>query len=253
TVPTTIGVGATVTVECTTPTTGLLSPFDRRAVVSNQATFTTNETDPESSPEVEVDVVPPATGWTDVAEWYRAAADWMDHWDLADGFANGTQFRGTRPTSRGQFVRMVYRLAGEPEPPSPPTHSFTDVPQEFADAVAWAVENPDGPDVPLIAGLTRTRFGTGSAITRGQAVRALFRWANRFGPQTVPNPPTHSFTDVPQSLRAAVAWAANDPDGAGPQLRLVSGLSTTRFGPNANLSRGQTASVLHRLADRLDL
>jgi hypothetical protein len=194
----------------------------------------------------------PHTAWTDVAPWYAPAADWLDFWDLADGYAND-QFRGSRSITRGAFLRMVWRLAGEPEGPNPPTHHFTDVPAWVADAVAWAADDPDGDEPPLMTGLTSTRFGALEPITRGQAVRLIFRWANRVEAQTVPNPPTHSFTDVPAWVADAVAWAANDPDGDGPQEPLVTGRTPTRFAAGEDITRAQVARLLYRLADLLDL
>jgi hypothetical protein len=252
-VPTTVAVGATVPIECTTPTAGLLTAFGRRAVVDNQLTVSADDIEPVSSTAISVDVVLPPTGWGDVQAWYRPAADWMDHWNLADGFAGGTQYRGNQSITRGEFVRMVYRLAGTPTAPNPPTHGFTDVPAWLRDAVAWAAEDPAGDDPALMTGLTPTRFGPNAPITRAQAVRLQFRFASRAEAQTVPNPPTHGFTDVPVWVRDAVAWAAADPDAAGPLEPLVTGLTPTRFGPNADITRAQVARQLYRLADLLDL
>ncbi len=104
-----------------------------------------------------------------------------------------------------------------------------------------------------MTGLTPTRFGPGEPITRGQAVRLLFRFADRQGAQTVPAPPTHAFTDVPGWVADAVAWAAADPDADGPLQPLVTGLTATRFGPNQDITRAQVARTLYRLADLLDL
>jgi uncharacterized repeat protein (TIGR01451 family) len=246
----TIAVGTTATVECATPTDGLLEPFSRGAVVTNQATVTANDVEPVSSDEVTVTAPLPHSAWTDLAPWYAPAADWLDHWDLADGYANGT-YRGGRSITRGAFLRMVWRLAGEPAGPNPPTHGFTDVPAWVADAVAWAADDPAGDAPPLMTGLTPTRFGATAPISRGQAVRLLFRFADRLEPQTVPNPPTHGFTDVPAWVAEAVAWAAEDP--AGPQEPLVTGITPTRFRAANDITRAQVARVLYRLADRLDL
>jgi uncharacterized repeat protein (TIGR01451 family) len=250
-VPATVAVGTTATVECSTPTEGLLTAFGTGATVSNQATVTANDTDPVSSEVVEVDVTIPPTGWTDVEDWYAPAADWLDHWNLADGYADGTRYRGAKPITRAAFLRMVWRLAGEPAGPNPPTHRFTDVPEWAAEAVAWAAEDPAGPRPALMTGLTATRFGPNATMRRAQAVRLLFRFANRIEAQTVPHPPTHHFRDVPAWVAGPVAWAAFDP--AGPPPPLMTGLTRTRFGGAAQITRAQTARVLFRLADRLDL
>jgi hypothetical protein len=252
-VPATIAVGATATIDCTTPTDGLLAAFDRRAAVTNLVTVGSLQSGPIASDEVEVEVAIPASGWADLAAWYAPAGDWMDFWDLADGFAGGTRFRGDLDITRGEFVRMVYRLADTPAAPSPATHAFTDVPNWLRDAVAWAADDPAGDDPPLMTGLTATRFGSTDSITRAQAVRLLFRFASRLETQTVPNPPSHAFTDVPTWVADAVAWAAADPDGGGPLEPLVTGLTPASFGPNADITRAQVARMLYRLADLLDL
>ena len=221
--------------------------------MSNQVTVGSVETGAVSSDVVTVGVAIPTSGWQDLADWYASAGDWLDFWDLADGFAGGSEFRGNRSITRGEFLRMVWRLAGEPEGPNPPTHTFTGVPAWIAPAVAWAADDPAGDEPPLMTGLTPTNFGATAPITRGQAVRLLFRFADSVTPQTVPNPPTHDFTDVPGWVADAVAWAANDPDDDGPLEPLVTGLSPTRFGANAAITRAQVARVLYRLSDLLDL
>jgi uncharacterized repeat protein (TIGR01451 family) len=249
----TIAVGTTATVECTTPIAEP-QPFSRGASATNQVTVSADDVEPVTTDEVTVTSPLPPTAWTDVAPWYAPAADWLDHWDLADGYA-GNQFRGSRSITRGAFLRMVWRLAGEPEGPNPPTHSFTDVPAWVADAVAWAANDPDGggPEQPLMTGLTRTRFGATAPITRAQAVRLIFRWADRVEDQSVPNPPTHTFTDVPAWVADPVAWAAHDPDAEGPQEPLITGRTPTRFAPGEDITRAQVARFLYRLADLLDL
>jgi uncharacterized repeat protein (TIGR01451 family) len=252
-VPATIAVGATATIDCTTPTDGLLDAFDRRAAVTNLVTVGSVQSGPVATDEVEVEVAIPASGWADLAPWYAPAGDWMDFWDLADGFVGGTRFRGGLDITRGEFVRMVYRLADTPTAPNPATHTFTDVPNWLRDAVAWAAEDPAGDAPPLMTGLTATRFGSTESITRAQAVRLLFRFAGRLAPQAVPSPPTHAFADVPTWVADAVAWAAADPDEGGPLEPLVTGLTPAAFGPNADITRAQVARMLYRLADLLDL
>ncbi len=100
--PAGLDIGATATVECSTPTDDLLEAFGTGAVVPNQATVSSNEAEPVSSALVEVDVVLPPTAWTDVAAWYAPAADWLDHWDLATGFQGGTVFRGNNAHHPGR-------------------------------------------------------------------------------------------------------------------------------------------------------
>ena len=79
------------------------------------------------------------------------------------------------PITRGQVVRMVYRVAGSPPVAGIDPPPFDDVPAWVADAIRWAA-NPDNP-LPLVTGETPTQFNAEEDITRGQVARMVWRLA----------------------------------------------------------------------------
>jgi len=112
--------------------------------------------------------------FTDVPGWVDEAVQWA----YAEGIATGitpTTFVPNDPITRGQVVRMVYRVAGSADPSGLPPHPFTDVPGWVTDAVAWAADS--GYPLPLVTGITPTTFRPNDDITRAQVARMVYRLA----------------------------------------------------------------------------
>jgi hypothetical protein len=103
------------------------------------------------------------------------------------------------------------------------------------DAVRWAYGEE------IVTGETPTTFAPLDPITRGQVVRMVYRFA---GSQDVSGIDQHPFTDVPAWVADAVRWAAN-PDNA---LPIVTGITPTTFVPADDITRGQVARMVYRLA-----
>jgi hypothetical protein len=121
-------------------------------------------------------------------------------------------------------------LVLEREPPGP--HGLTGVPPWVEDAVRWLVDGCNDPR--YMTGLPDGSFGTNLAITRGQALRAL--WHIEGSPATDHE---HGFTDVPAWIEDAVQWAA--------EQGYMTGYPDGTFRANASISRGQIARLLFRL------
>ena len=117
---------------------------------------------------------------------------------------------------------------------TPATPVFADVPAGvyYADAVAWAVREG------VTSGTSATTFSPNNACTRAQMVTFLWRAAGSPEPETTVNP----FTDVSESAYyyEAVLWAVENG--------ITNGTSATTFGPDATVTRGQTATFLWRNA-----
>jgi hypothetical protein len=112
--------------------------------------------------------------FTDVPPWVEDAVRWA----YGEGIVTGetpTRFAPGEPITRGQVVRMVYRIAGSPPVAGIDPPPFDDVPGWVADAVRWAA-NPDNP-LPLVTGETPTQFNAERSITRGQVARMIWRLA----------------------------------------------------------------------------
>ena len=97
-------------------------------------------------------------------DWYADAAAWA----YEKGLVSGTAFGGDTLCTRSMAVTYMWKAAGSP---SARAASFTDVSAgaEYADAVAWAVEQG------VTAGTSDTTFSPESVCTRGQIVSFLYR------------------------------------------------------------------------------
>lgn len=108
---------------------------------------------------------------------------------------------------------------------------FADVKQVdyFYDAVQWAVENG------ITNGVSDTLFNSGADCTRAQAVTFLWRAAGAPEPVNA-----DSFTDVLKDsyYAKAAAWAVENG--------IASGVSATKFAPDATCTRAQIVTFLWR-------
>ena len=156
----------------------------------------------------------------------------------ATGITKGcsdTDFCPDAQMTREQQLTFLHRYEGTPA--SSGDIPFSDVPADayYTDAVAWAF------DTGVTKGIGGGKFGTGDAVTRGQAVTFLWRQAGEPAP-TRPHP----FADVPNGryFTDAVAWAA--------EVGVTQGISPTEFGPDQFVTRVQFAAFLSRF-DKLNL
>ncbi|MDE6456371.1 MAG: S-layer homology domain-containing protein [Dysosmobacter sp.] len=96
--------------------------------------------------------------------FYKAAV-----WAAEKGLVSGSTFGANTDCTRAMTVEYLWKAAGSPTPSS--KASFTDVPTnaEYAQAVAWAVENE------ITSGTGGNNFSPNSTCTRGQIVTFLHR------------------------------------------------------------------------------
>jgi hypothetical protein len=100
----------------------------------------------------------------------------------------------------------------------------------YTEAVQWMVDNR------ITTGTSPACFSPDRPVTRGQAAAFLFRMEG----EPVGSPP-HSFSDVTADWQQdAVSWMLAEG--------ITTGTSPTTYGPDAMLTRGQMAALLHRLA-----
>lgn len=108
---------------------------------------------------------------------------------------------------------------------------FGDVADEryFTDAIQWMVDND------ITTGTSDTCFSPDDAVTRGQA--AAFLWRMEGEPAAAPHP----FVDVSAGWQQdAVSWMFAES--------ITTGTTATTYSPDDDLTRGQLATLLHRLA-----
>ncbi|WP_052461886.1 S-layer homology domain-containing protein [Sporosarcina koreensis] len=111
------------------------------------------------------------------------------------------------------------------------TSAFTDVPASYKDAVNFVVENN------IAKGMTEKQFGISMQIKRGDVAIMI---ANAAGLNNE-KAPSAGFTDVPK--RGALA--INSLKEAG----VISGKTTTKFGFEDNVTRGEAALMLQKAFD----
>ena len=96
--------------------------------------------------------------------YYRAAL-----WATEKGLVSGSTFGANTDCTRAMTVEYLWKVAGSPTPSA--KASFTDVPAnaDYAQAVAWAVENK------ITSGTGGGNFSPAATCTRGQIVTFLYR------------------------------------------------------------------------------
>ena len=203
---------------------------------------TTTKTHPPTTTTTTVVVSPPSTSvpfvhsFVDVPVdgWRGEAVSWMQASGVTRG-CSASEFCPDAQMTREQQLTFLYRYAGSPDPGS--SHPFTDVSggRYYSDAVSWAW------NAGVTTGVSSTSFGTGLAVTRGQAVTFLWRQAG--SPPPVGRNP---FTDVAggRYYSDAVIWAF--------EQGVTTGMSPVMFGPDFPVTRVQFAAFLSRY-DKLGL
>jgi hypothetical protein len=181
---------------------------------------------PPSSPSLEV---PGPHGFSDVGRnaWNVEAVDWIDGYEIADGYADGT-FRQATAVRRGQMVQWLWRTMGSPQ--TDHQHTYSDVAEGswVDDALDWADEQE------IVFGYGDGSFRPRAEITRGQ----LSAWLWKLAGQPAATSPSE-FDDVPAS-----AWYKPGLDWLVEQ-DIVTGFEDGSFRPNLSATRGQMANWLH--------
>lgn len=172
----------------------------------------------------------------DVPEEGRDAACWAVYRDLLPLRENGS-FDGEEPVSRGEAVRALYRLSGILVRVNPCPYS--DVPEEFQDAAAWA----DG--VGVSGGVREGRFAPFSPVTRSQLAAMLYRFTAWRG-EDVESRTAVSWDGetVPAYAEEALNWVM-DRD-------LYGSMTDHGLYPDLPVSRLQLAEILARLQGERD-
>ena len=147
-----------------------------------------------------------------------------------------TTFCPDNPLTRGQFVTMLYRMAGEPDVTAPAAFSDVAADSYYADAVAWAVEKE------ITNGTSATTFSPDSNVTREQMVTFLYRCAKATGSLNDKTADLSGYTDA-----ASVADFAKTPFAWAVANGVVNGTSATTLGPKDTATRAQAVTVLYRL------
>ena len=169
--------------------------------------------------------IPSKNGYT-FAGWY-SDAELTTPYDFADIVKKDTTL----------YAKWEETVTVEPEPTEKPEEPaktpFSDVKADawYADAVKFAVENK------LMNGVSDTEFAPNATLTRAMLVTILYRNDGEPAVDT-----EVAFDDVATGsyYEKAVAWAKVNG--------IVDGYTDTVFAPDANITREQIATIMHRYA-----
>lgn len=164
----------------------------------------------------------------DVPSFYAPAVDYLVQRGITQG-KSATQFGVTDPIIRTDAAVWLAKELGLNTATARPS-GFDDVPNRAAGAVNALKQ------AGIIEGKTATQFGSYDPLTRGEVAIILQRaYDLEAGNQT------SAFTDVSSRYADAVnALVAND---------VTDGLTPTQFGVSRNITRGQLAVFIYRLAE----
>ncbi len=193
--------------------------------------------------------IPGINGRVDLDLWFCPSASSnnfafsdvpITHWAHADiqeacaaGIVHGTgqgTFLPDQTITRGQFVTMLYNLAGNPEATA--TVTFTDLTAGYyLKAIQWAQENG------IVTGYTAQRFGPDEPVTRQDMMTILHRYVGY--PESADN--LQAFDDagtVAAYALPAFRWAV--------EQELIYGRTATTLCPWENSTRAEAAVVMVR-------
>ena len=140
------------------------------------------------------------------------------------------------PVTRGQFITVLYRLAGSPETSAKTT--FKDISGEIAEfqkAIAWGFEKK------YVNGKSAASFEPKSNVTRQEAMKMLFNYSGgQRGMETM----FTSTYDSRYTDSSEIADWAKDALYWGIYNTLISGTSDTTLEPGGTATRAQLAKIL---------
>lgn len=172
------------------------------------------------------------TGFSDVAAdaWYADAVVYCREHGLMSG-TSAAAFSPYSLASRAQLAAILYRQSGSPAVTG--ASPFTDAAAGawYSNAVIWAAANG------MIGGYGNGLFGVNDPVTREQVAAILWRNAGRPAAATTPAAFADESAISPYAV-TAVDWAQ--------QSGIVNGRPNHLFDPKGNVTRGETAVMLHR-------
>jgi len=153
----------------------------------------------------------------DRTAWYHESVDFVLNHGLMIGMSD-TVFSPNSTLTRAQFICILYRMAGSPEPETADL-PFLDVPADtwYSKEVAWAYQNS------IVLGTSKTTFTPNAGISREQMVVFLFRYAQFCNLETTCEGTLEAFDDaskVSAYAKDAMVWAVQCGIILGDQGRL---------------------------------
>lgn len=164
--------------------------------------------------------------------WYKDAVYDAYFSGLMDGVGDGL-FAPNTDITRGMFVTILYRLAGQPKVDK--AAPFTDLTAKwYKDAVAW------GYKTGVVKGFSKTEFGPDIKVSREQIATMLYRYAKYAKMDVSAKATISGFSDaknVSAYAKPAVEWAVAKGLIVGIYDKLM---------PKSFATRAEVATILQR-------
>ena len=164
--------------------------------------------------------------------WAQDARDWAQSLSFSEDMLDTPEATVTR----GQAAQLLYEAAGRPDAPA--DMLFTDVPEEYADAVAWAAEQG------FVQGVGGGKYNPGRLVMRQEFAAMLYRGA---GEPAVSGSELSAYTDA-----ASVADWAQDAVLWCTKIGLISGKSNHLLAPEDTIIMAEAVLILQRDAQLPD-
>ena len=168
-------------------------------------------------------------------DWFFDVVNEAYERGLMNGMSEG-EFAPTLEVTRGMFVTVLYRIAGEPAVSEAAAFDDVTADEYYANAIAWATANG------ITNGMSETEFMPERSISREQMATILYRYAESAGVD-VSVGGALSFSDadsISDYAVSAIEWAC----AAG----LMNGYPEGTFAPQNTATRAEAAAVLVRMA-----
>ena len=167
---------------------------------------------------------------SNTGKWSADAIDFLARNSIVEGGSYGT-FNPNGNMTRGDFVLMLYRMAGKPSV-SGISNPFTDVKSSdyYYNAILWAYRND------IVTGIDSKTFAPKKNITREQIAATLYRMA---GSPSASGYLTgyYDYAKIHSYATNAMRWAISNGVITGSNGYLT---------PTNNATRAQVAAMLHR-------
>jgi hypothetical protein len=176
----------------------------------------------------------------DVSSTHAAAIDCMVQWRPSLGFGNET-YRDAAPMTRGQVASIVASSleGGDFSLPVSPDSAFGDI---RGSVHAHAIRQLA--DLGLLHGVDRNRFAPNARLTRAQVAAILVRIAEHLEGTSLPAGDQDRFIDLGDSVHREVILKA-------AASGFTRGHGDGTFRPGADVTRGQGATFIVRMLDRM--
>ncbi len=168
-------------------------------------------------------------------DWFYESVNYVSKKGIMTGMKEGI-FNPEGDLSRGQFVTVLYRMAGSPEVAF--SEKFSDVAEGefYAKAVMWANENK------IATGYADTGlFSPDKVISREELAVMMQRYASYCGQDVTADDVLPSYTDgacVSEFAKSSMSWAVAN--------QIIRGADGKLLNPQGKAKRAECAAMLQR-------